>query len=109
MIKVVCDSRSIIEVLSRNSTISSLSEIVYLTDTPLHADTMEEMLGNQLHIIVVTDAHNMTNDFVQQVFNLGKYTSGLILISPVVVDEIPSIQTASRDEIHDILHALSAC
>ena len=106
MIKVACDSRSIIEALSRDSTISSLCEIVYLTDTPWHADTMGEMLGNQLHIIVVTDANNMTKDFVQQVSTLEKHTSGLILISPVVVDGIPSIQAAERDEIHGILFAL---
>lgn len=106
MIKVACDSRSIIEALSRDSTISSLCEIVYLTDTPWHADTMGEMLGNQLHIIVVTDANNMTKDFVQQVPTLEKHTSGLILISPVVVDGIPSIQAAERDEIHGILFAL---
>lgn len=106
MIKIVCDTRSIIEALSRDSTISSLCEIVYLTDTPWHADTMGEMLGNQLHITVVTDANNVTKDFVQQVSTLEKYTSGLILISTVVVDEIPSIQVTSREEIHGILYAL---
>ncbi len=106
MIKVACDSRSIIEALSRNSTISSLCEIVYLTDTPWHADTMGEMPGNQLHITVVTDTNNVTKNFVQQVSTLEKYTSGLILISPVVVDEIPSIQATSREEIHGILRAL---
>lgn len=68
-------------------------------------NTMEEMFGNQLHIIVMTDANNVTKDFVLQVSNLKKYTSGIILISPVVVDEIPSIQTACREDIH----TFSAC
>lgn len=107
MIKVVCDSRSIIEVLSRNSTISSLCEILYWTEMSWSINTMEEMFGNQLHIIVVTDAQDMTNDFVQQVSIFEKYTSGIILISPVVVEQIPSIQTTSREEIHSILHSLS--
>lgn len=65
------------------------------------------MFGNQLHIIVVTDAQDMTNDFVQQVSNFEKYTSGIIQISPVVVEQIPSIQATSREEIHSILHSLS--
>jgi len=107
MIKVVCDSRSIIEVLSRDNTISSLCEIVYWTEMSWSINTMEEMLGNQLHIIVVTDAQDMTNDFVQQVSNFEKYTSGIILISPVVVEQIPSVQAASREKIHSILHSLS--
>ena len=107
MIKVVCDSRSIIEILSRDSTISSLCEIVYWTEMSWSINTMKEMLGNQLHIIVVTDANNVTKDFVQQVSNLEKYTSGLILISPIVVDEFPSIQATSREDIHSILHSLS--
>ena len=107
MIKVVCDSRSIIEVLSRNSTISSLCEILYWTEMSWSINTMEEMFGNQLHIIVVTDAQDMTNDFVQQVSIFEEYTSGIILISPVVVEQIPSIQTTSREEIHSILHSLS--
>ena len=107
MIKVVCDSRSIIEVLSRDSTISSLCEIVYWTEMSWSINTMEEMFGNQLHIIVVTDAQDMTNDFVQQVSNFEKYTSGIIQISPVVVEQIPSIQATSREEIHSILHSLS--
>lgn len=107
MIKVVCDSRSIIEVLSQDSTISSLCEIVYWTEMSWSINTMEEMFGNQLHIIVVTDAQNMTNDFVQQVSNFEKYTSGIILISPVVVEQIPSIQATSREVIHSILHSLS--
>ena len=107
MVKVVCDSRSIIEVLSRDSTISSLCEIVYWTEMSWSINTMEEMFGNQLHIIVVTDAQNMTNDFVQQVSNFEKYTSGIILISPVVVEQIPSIQTTSREDINSILHSLS--
>ena len=107
MIKVVCDSRSIIEVLSRNSTISSLCEILYWTEMSWSINTMEEMFGNQLHIIVVTDAQDITNDFVQQVSIFEKYTSGIILISPVVVEQIPSIQTTSREEIHSILHSLS--
>ena len=107
MIKVVCDSRSIIEVLSQDSTISSLCEIVYWTEMSWSINTMEEMFGNQLHIIVVTDAQDMTNDFVQQVSNFEKYTSGIIQISPVVVEQIPSIQATSREEIHGILHALS--
>lgn len=107
MIKVVCDSRSIIEVLSRDSTISSLCEIVYWTEMSWSINTMEEIFGNQLHIIVVTDAQDMTNDFVQQVSNFEKYTSGIILISPVVVEQIPSIQATSREEIHSILHSLS--
>ncbi len=107
MIKVVCDSRSIIEVLSQDSTISSLCEIVYWTEMSWSINTMEEMFGNQLHIIVVTDAQDMTNDFVQQVSNFEKYTSGIIQISPVVVEQIPSIQATSREEIHSILHSLS--
>lgn len=107
MIKVLCDSRSIIEVLSRDITISSLCEIVYWTEMSWSINTMEEMFGNQLHIIVVTDAQDMTNDFVQQVSNFEKYTSGIILISPIVVEQIPSIQTTSREEIHSILHSLS--
>ncbi len=107
MIKVVCDSRSIIEVLSQDSTISSLCEIVYWTEMSWSINTMEEMFGNQLHIIVVTDAQDMTNDFVQQVSNFEKYTSGIILISPVVVEQIPSIQATSREVIHSILHSLS--
>ena len=107
MIKVVCDSRSIIEVLSQDSTISSLCEIVYWTEMSWSINTMEEMFGNQLHIIVVTDAQDMTNDFVQQVSNFEKYTSGIIQISPVVVEQIPSIQATSREVIHSILHSIS--
>lgn len=106
MIKVVCDTRSIIEALSRNSTIASLCEIVPIADMSWSVNTMEEMFGNQLHILVVTDARNVTDDFVRQVSTLEKHTSGLILISPVVVDGIPSIQAAERDEIHGILFAL---
>ena len=107
MIKVVCDSRSIIELLSRNSTISSLCEIVYWTEMSWSINTLEEMFGNQLHIIVVAETRDMTNDFVQQVSNFEKYTSGIILISPVIVELIPSIQATSREEINSILHSLS--
>lgn len=107
IIKVVCDSRSIIEVLSRDSTISSLCEIVYWTEMSWSINTMKERFGNQLHIIVVTDAQDMTNDFVLQVSNFEKYTSGTILISPVIVEQIPSIQATSREEINSILHSLS--
>ena len=107
IIKVVCDSRSIIEVLSRDSTISSLCEIVYWTELSWSINTMKERFGNQLHIIVVTDAQDMTNDFVLQVSNFEKYTSGTILISPVIVEQIPSIQATSREEINSILHSLS--
>ena len=107
MIKVVCDSQNVIEVLSRDSTISSLCEIAYWTEMSWPINTMGEMPGNRLHIIVVTDANNVTKDFVQQVSNLEKDTSGLILISPVVVDKIPSIQAASREEIHSILRSFS--
>lgn len=107
MIKVVCDSRSIIELLSRNSTISSLCEIVYWTEMSWSINTLEEMFGNQLHIIVVAETRDMTNDFVQQVSNFEKYTSGIILISPVIVEQIPSIQATSREEINSILHSLS--
>lgn len=107
MIKVACDSRSIIEALSRNSTIASLCEIVLITEMSWSMNTMEEMLGNQLHIIVMTDTHNVTNDFIQQISNFERYTSGLILISPIVVDEIPSIQATSREDINSILHSLS--
>ena len=106
MIKVARDSRSIIEVLNRNSTVASLCEIVPITDMSWSVNTMEEVFGNQLHILVVTDTRNVTDNLVQQVSNYKRYTSGFILLSPVVVDEIPSIQTASREEIHDILHAL---
>lgn len=107
MIKVACDSRSIIEALSRNSTIASLCEIVLITEMSWSMNTMEEMPGNQLHIIVMTDTHNVTNDFIQQISNFERYTSGLILISPIVVDEIPSIQATSREDINSILHSLS--
>lgn len=107
MIKVVCDSRSIIEVLSRDSTISSLCEIVYWTEMSWSINTMEEMFGNQLYIIVITDSNNMAKDFVQKVSSFEKYTSGIILISPVVVDQIPSIQATSREVINSILHSLS--
>lgn len=106
MIKVACDSRNIIEVLSRDSTISSLCEIVYLTDTPWHADSMGEMFGNQMHIIVVTDANNVTDDFIRQISNYIRYTSGLILLSPVVVEQIPSIHATSPEETYRILHSL---
>ena len=107
IIKVVCDSRSIIEVLSRDSTISSLCEIVYWTEMSWSINTMKERFGNQLHIIVVAETRDMTNDFVQQVSNFEKYTSGIILISPVIVEQIPSIQATSREEINSILHSLS--
>ncbi|MFQ9171844.1 MAG: RNA 2'-phosphotransferase [Parabacteroides distasonis] len=107
IIKVACDSRNIIEVLSRDSTISSLCEIVYWTEMSWSMNTVEEMLGNQLHIFVVTDTRDMTTDFVQQVSNFDKYTSGIILISPVIVEQIPSIQATSREEINSILHSLS--
>ena len=63
MIKVACDSQSIIEALSRNSTIASLCEIVPITDMSWSVNTMEEVFGNQLHILVVTD------NLVQQVSN----------------------------------------
>ena len=63
MIKVAYDSQSIIEALSRNSTIASLCEIVPITDMSWSVNTMEEVFGNQLHILVVTD------NLVQQVSN----------------------------------------
>lgn len=106
MIKVVCDTRSIIEALSRNSTIASLCEIVPIADMSWSVNTMEEMFGNQLHILVVTDARNVTDDFVRQVSNYKRYTSGLILLSPVVVDEFPSIRAADCETIPGLLRAL---
>ena len=106
MIKVACDSNIVCEELKQDNTIPSLCEIVYWTDTPWHMDTMGEMLDNQLHIIVVTEAKNVTKDFVRQVSNLEKSTSGLIMISPAVVDEIPSIKASGREEIYSILHSL---
>ena len=106
MIKVVCDTRSIIEALSRNSTIASLCEIVPIADMSWSVNTMEEMFGNQLHILVVTDARNVTDDFVRQVSNYKRYTSGLILLSPVVVDEFPSIWAADCETIPGLLRAL---
>lgn len=106
MIKVACDSRSIIEALSRDSTISSLCEIVYMADMPWSVNTMEEMFGNQLHIIVVTDGNNLNKDLMQHISDFERYTSGLIMISPVVVEQIPSIHATSPEEAYRILHSL---
>lgn len=106
IIKVACDSRSIIEVLSRDSTISSLCEILYTADMSLSINTMKGRPDNQIHIIVVTDVRYMTNDFVQQVSNFKKYTSGLIMISPVAVELIPSIHATSPEETYRILHSI---
>ena len=106
MIKVACDSRSIIEALSRNSTIASLCEIVYMADMPWSVNTMEEMFGNQLHIIVVTDGNNLNKDLMQHISDFERYTVGLIMISPVVVEQIPSIHATSPEEAYRILHSL---
>lgn len=106
IIKIACDSNIVCEELKQDSTISSLCDIVYLANMPLSVKTMGEMLGNQLHIIVVSDVNNMTIDFVRQVSNFEKYTSGIILISPIVVEQIPSIQATSREEINSILYSL---
>lgn len=106
MIKIACDSNIVCEELKQDSTISSLCEIIYWTDMSWSVNTMEEMFGNQLHIIVVTDGNNLDKDLMQHISDFERYTSGLILISPVVVDEIPSIQATSREEIHGILRAL---
>lgn len=107
MIKVVCDSSSAIEVLNRNSTVASLCEIIHMADMPWSVNTMEEMFGNQLHIIVVTDGNNLDKNLMQHISDFERYTSGLIVISPVVVEQIPSVQAASREKIHSILHSLS--
>ena len=106
MIKVACDSRSIIEALSRNSTIASLCEIVYMADMPWSVNTMEEMFGNQLHIIVVTDGNNLNKDLMQHISDFERYTFGLIMISPVVVEQIPSIHATSPEVAYRILHSL---
>lgn len=107
MIKIACDSNIVCEELKRDSAISSLCDIVCLANMPLSVNTMEEMFVNQLHIIVTTDSNNMDKDFVQKVSSFEKYTSGLILISPVVVEQITSIQATSREETYSILHSLS--
>lgn len=106
-IKIVCDSDNIFNELRKDSRRSSLCEIVQLKDTPLYVQTMQDLFNNQLYIFVFTNQNEINNKFVQDISNFKKYTYGIISISPVIVDNIPSIQIANQEEIHYILNILT--
>lgn len=105
-INVTCDSNNVCEKVKQDSTISSLCDITHFTNMPLSIHTLEDMLFNQLHFIVVTDINMINNDFIEHVLSKKEYTRGVVLISPIIVDNIPSIQAMNYDDIHDTLHFL---
>lgn len=106
MIKLTCDSNEIIEELKKNSIISTLCEIVHLSNTLFSVHTLEEYFNSQMYIIVITNKHTCNNDLLNKITNFQKFTRGTLLISPQTTNKIPSICATSIKDIHYTLHSL---
>lgn len=102
-IHVVCDSEPVIEELARDTAFSADCKTVRWADVSAPAHTAAANLNRPFYIFIATDTPVPGSEPMKKIMDVQPFASGVLLISPKPVIEVPcSCATTSQEIVRTI-------